>query len=36
MKFRPLPRSLTQRNYRLYFAGQGVALIGTPDGRGRG
>jgi MFS family permease len=29
MNLHPLLRSLAHRNYRLYFAGQGVSLIGT-------
>ncbi len=29
MNLHPLLRSLTHRNYRLYFAGQGTSLIGT-------
>jgi MFS family permease len=29
MNLHPLLRSLAHRNYRLYFAGQGISLIGT-------
>jgi MFS family permease len=29
MKLHPLLRSLAHRNYRLYFAGQGISLVGT-------
>ena len=29
MNFHPLLRSLSHRNYRLYFVGQGISLIGT-------
>jgi hypothetical protein len=29
MNLHPLLRSLAHRNYRLYFAGQGVSLVGT-------
>ena len=29
VEFRRLLRALAHRNYRLFFAGQGVSLIGT-------
>ena len=29
MKLRPLAHSLANRNYRLFFAGQGLSLVGT-------
>src|SRR3954467_3765323 len=28
-RFRPMGRAFANRNYRLFFAGQGVSLVGT-------